>query len=205
MVAINVLGSFQDPKNLDEGAAKLVNVRVVPRAAQEGKPAAARFVGAPGLTTVCKPTAAPCIAMSHALETIWTGHADGSIYYGVETGAPHLAGMVAVNAQQPVIRFAEDRTALVIASNRNTNDAAEFGTGYIATQGSGVSNCNFDATIQFDPSACAEMNNFAIWSAASNFYANQDAKMYSSEPLAPSLVNPNNFATKEARADRVVD
>ncbi len=205
MPAINILGSFQDPKNLDEGAGRLTNVRVVPRQQEEGKPALVRFVGAPGLPQVCKPTAAPCIAISHALETIWTGHADGSIYHGVETGAPTLAGFVAVNAQQPVIRFAEDRTALAIASNKNTNNVAENGTGYTATQAAGVVNANFDATINFDPSAVAELNNITVWSGASNFYANQNAKMYSSVPLNPADVLPNSFATKEARADRVVD
>ncbi len=205
MPAINILGSFQDPKNLDEGAGRLTNVRVVPRQQEEGKPALVRFVGAPGLPRVCKPTAAPCIAISHALETIWTGHADGSIYHGVETGAPTLAGFVAVNAQQPVIRFAEDRTALAIASNKNTNNVAENGTGYTATQAAGVVNANFDVTINFDPSAVAELNNITVWSGASNFYANQNAKMYSSVPLNPADVLPNSFATKEARADRVVD
>lgn len=205
MPAINILGAFQDPKNLDEGASRLVNVRIVPRQQTEGKPALVRFVGAPGLTQVCKPSASPCIAMSHALQTIWTGHADGSIYYGVETGAPTLSGFVAVNATQPVIRFAEDRTALAIASNRNTNNAAEYGTAYTATQGGGVINAGFDASINFDPSTVAEMNNIAVWSAASNFYANQNAKMYSSQPLDPANVLPNSFATKEARADRVVD
>ena len=213
MPAINILGSFQDPENLDEGSAKLINVRVVPRDMKEDRPGVdgspyrppVRLVGAPGLPIVCKPTAAPCIAMCHALDNIWTAHADGSIYYAVETGAPTLAGMVAVNAQQPVIRLAEDRTALVITSNRNTNNAAEYGTAYTATQGAGVVNCGFDASINFDPSACAEMNNFAIYSGASNFYASQNAKMYSSEPLAPATVDPNSFATKEARADRVVD
>lgn len=205
MPPINVLGSFQDPKNLDEGAGRLTNVRIVPRQQAEGKPALVRFMGAPGLTQVCKPTAAPCIAISHALQTIWTGHADGSIWYGVETGAPQLAGFVSVQPQQPVIRFAEDRTALAIASNLNTNNAAEFGTGYTATQGGGVINAGFDASINFDPSTVAEMNNITVWSAASNFYANQNAKMYSSQPLAPANVLPNSFATKEARADRVVD
>lgn len=205
MPAINILGSFQDPKNLDEGAGKLVNVRVVPRQQSEGKPALVRFVGAPGLPVVCKPSASPCIAISHALETIWTGHADGSIYYGVETGAPTLSGFVAINAQQPIIRFAEDRTALCIASNRNTNNAAENGTGYTATQAAGVVNAGFDASINFDPSTVAEMNNITVWSGASNFYANQNAKMYSSPPLNPAGVLPNSFATKEARADRVVD
>lgn len=205
MPAINILGSFQDPKNLDEGASRLINVRIVPRDPKETKNAAVRFVGAPGLTAVSKPTTAACIAMSHALNTIWTGHADGSIYYGVETGAPTFAGFVAVNATAPVIRFAEDRTALVIASNRNTHDPAEFGTGYTATQGGGVVNAGFDASINFDPSACAELNNIAVWSGASNFYANQDAKMFSSQPLAPANVLGTDFATKEARADRVVD
>src|ERR1700761_9157200 len=94
---IDLIGSFQDPLGLDQGAAKLVNVRVVPRDPKETKPGKVRFVGAPGLTQVCKPTSAPCIAINHALETIWTGHADGSIYYGVETGSPTLAGQVLVN------------------------------------------------------------------------------------------------------------
>jgi hypothetical protein len=207
MSAIDILGSFQDPLNLDEGAGKLVNVRVVPREQKEGKPGKARLVGAPGLTQVCQPTAAPCIAIGQALRTVWTGHADGSIYYGVETGVPTLAGFVAVNAQQPVIRFAEDRTALCIASNLNTNNPAEYGTGYTATQvaGVGVANAGFDASINFDPSTVAELNNITVWSAASNFYASQDSKMYSSQPLAPASVLPNSFATKEARADRVVD
>lgn len=203
MPPLDLLGSFQDPLNLDQGAGKLVNVRVVPREAKEGKPGKVRFVGAPGLTAVCKPTAAPCIAISHAQETVWTGHADGSIWHGVETGAPVRAGTVAVNPAQPIIRFAEDRTALCIATN--TNATTSGGTGYIATVSGGVANCGFDASIDFDPSAVAELNNITVWSAASNFYAQQDAKMYSSQPLNPSNVLPNSFATKEARADRVVD
>ena len=205
MSVIDILGSFQDPLNLDEGAGRLVNVRVVPRQATEGKPGKARLVGAPGLTQVCAPSAAPCITVGQALRTVWSGHADGSVFYDVQTSTPSLAGFVDVNAQQPVIRFAEDRTALAIASNANTNNPAEYGTGYTATPTAGVVNCGFDASINFDPSAVAELNNIAVWSAASNFYANQDAKMYSSQPLAPATVLPNSFATKEARADRVVD
>lgn len=205
MGTINIMGSFQDPNNFDQGAAKLVNVRVVPREAKESKVSQVRFVGAPGLTQVCKPSSSPCIAICHALGTIWSGHADGSVYYGVETGTPTLSGTVAVNATQPVIRFAEDRTALAIASNRNTINAALYGTGYTATQGAGVVNAGFDASINFDPSTVAELQNYAVWSAASNFYANQNSKMYSSQPLAPATVHVNSFATKEARADRVVD
>lgn len=205
MPEINLLGSFQDPKNLDQGAGKLVNVRVVPREAKETKPAPVRFVGAPGLPAVCRPTNAACIAISHALGSIWSGHADGSIWYGVETGAPTLAGFVAVDPTQPVIRFAEDRTAIAIATNRNVLNPALFGTGYVATQGGGVVNCNFDASINFDPSTVAELDNQALWSAASNFYANQNAKVYRSQPLQPANVQPNSFGTKEARSDRVVD
>lgn len=205
MPPLDILGSFQDPLNLDQGASKLVNVRVVLRKAEEGKPAKVRFVGAPGLTQVSRPTVSPCIALSHALGTLWSGHADGSIYYGVETGAPVAAGAVAVNVFQPVIRFAEDRTALAIATNRNTISTALYGTGYTATQAGGVVNAGFDASINFDPSTVAELDNIAIWSGASNFYANQDSKMYRSQPLAPANVQPNHFATKEARADRVVD
>ncbi len=207
MPAVNILGSYQDPLNLDQGAGKLVNVRIIPRAKQEGKTAQVRLVGAPGLTQVCAPTASPCIAIGIALETVWSGHANGNIYYNVNTNAPVLAGTVDVNPAQPVIRFAEDRTALCIASNANTNNPAENGTGYtaVATPAVGVVNAGFDASINFDPSTVAELNNITIWSGASNFYASQDSKMYSSQPLAPSNVLANSFATKEARADKVVD
>lgn len=203
MPPLDILGTFQDPLNLDQGAGKLVNVRVIPREQTEGKPGRARFVGSPGLTQVCKPTSSPCISISHALGTIWSGHADGSIYRGVETPAPTLMGSVAVGAV-PVIRFAEDRTALVITSNRNIINPDLYGTAYIATL-SGVTNNGFDTSIDFDPSACAELDNFALYSGASNFYANQNSKMYRSKPLDPANVNANWFATKEARADRVVD
>ena len=205
MPAINIIGSYQDPLNLDQGAGKLVNVRIVPRAKQENKPAQVRFVGSPGLTQVCAPTASPCIAVGIALETVWSGHANGNIYYNVNTNAPTLAGTVDVNPTQPVIRFAEDRTALCIASNANTNNPAENGTGYTATPAAGVVNAGFDASINFDPSTVAELNNITIWSGASNFYASQDSKMYSSQPLQPANVLANSFATKEARADKVVD
>lgn len=205
MGEINVLGSFQDPLNLDQGAGKLINVRVVPRSKEEGKQGLARFVGAPGLTQVCKPKSSGVIAICHALGTIWSAHADGSIYYGVETAAPTLAGSVAINPFQPVIRLAEDRTALVIASNGNARGGGRLGTGYTATQSAGVVNAGFDTSINFDPSTVVELDNIAIWSAASNFYANQDSKMYRSQPLAPANVHANSFATKEARADKVVD
>lgn len=205
MSTINILGSFQDPNSLDQGAAKLINVRVVPRDPKEGKQSPVRFIGAPGLDAVCRPSTAACIAISHALETIWTGHADGTIWYGVETGSPTLAGFVALNPAQPVIRFAEDRTALCIATNSNTISPALAGTAYTATQGGGVVNAGFDASINFDPSTVAELDNFTVWSGASNFYANQDSKMFSSNPLAPATVLANSFATKEARADKVVD
>jgi hypothetical protein len=203
MPPLDVLGSFKDPLNLDQGAGKLVNVRVVPREMKEGKVAKVRFIGAPGLTRVCKPTTSPCIAMCHAQRTVWTGHADGSVWSGVETGTPALRGFVAVDATQPIIRFAEDRTALCIATNKNA--VTPGGTGYTAMLSAGVVNAGLDASIDFDPSTVAELNNFTIWSAASNFYADQDAKMYSSQPLDPANVLPNSFATKEARADRVVD
>lgn len=205
MPPFDILGSFQDPNNLDQGAAKLINVRVVPRDPKEGKASRVRFIGAPGLDTISRPSNAACIAIGHALGTIWTGHADGTIWRGVETGAPVLSGFVAVDATLPVIRFAEDRTALCIATNRNTVNAALAGTAYTATLAGGVVNAGFDASVNFDPSTVAELDNFAVWSAASNFYANQDSKMYSSVALQPANVLPNSFATKEARADRIVD
>jgi hypothetical protein len=204
MPPLDILGTFQDPLNLDQGAGKLVNVRVVPREMKEGKVSKVRFVGSPGLTRVCKPTSSPCIAICHALNTVWSGHGDGSIWRGVETPAPVLAGFVAVGAQ-PVIRMAEDRTALVITSNRNITNTALFGTAYTAKIGVGVVNSGFDASINFDPSSCVELDNFAIYAGASNVYANQSDRMYRSVPLDPANVNPNFWATKEARADRIVD
>lgn len=205
MGAINIMGSFRDPKNLDEGAAQLVNVRVVPREIKEGKVAAVRLIGAPGLTVRCRPSVHPCIAIAHSLGTVWTGHADGSIYYNVEAGAPLLAGFVAVDPDQPIIRFAEDRTALAIASNRNIVDSQLAGTGYTASPQTGVVNAGFDGSIDFDPSAVAELDNQTLWSAASNYYSNQNARVYRSQPLAPATVLPNSWGTKEARSDRVVD
>lgn len=205
MPALNMLGSFADPLNLDQGSGKLTNVRVVPREQKEGRAAAVRFVGAPGLTQVSRPTTAPCIAIVHALDTIWSGHADGSIWYDVQKPTPVHAGNVAVNPAQPFMRLVEDRGALAIASNRNVINTDLFGTGYVANQSGGVTNCGFDASINFDPSTAAELDNFTLWSGASNFYSNQDAKVYRSAPLTPNSVNPLWFATKEARADRVVD
>lgn len=204
MPPLDLLGSFQDPKNLDEGAGKLINVRVVPRDPKEAKPGKVRFMGSPGLTQVCKPVASPCISICHAVGTVWSAHASGAIYRAVETNAPVLAGNVAVNPFQPIVRLAEDRTALVLTSNANAL-AGRAGTAYIATIGGGVVNCGFDASINFDPTACAELDNMALFSGASNFYANQNAKVYRSQPLQPNVVQPNSFGTKEARADRVVD
>jgi hypothetical protein len=211
---LDILGTFQDPLGLDQGASKLTNVRVVPREAAEvasspgapaGKAARVRFVGAPGLTPRCHPTTSPCLVLAAALGTLWSGHADGTIWYGVETATPVLSGTVAVDPTQPIIRFAEDRTALAIATNRNVLGGTRAGTGYVATQGGGVVNCGFDTSINFDPSAVAELDNMTLWSGASNFYASQDAKVYRSQPLAPANVLPNSWGTKEARPDRVVD
>ena len=210
---LDILGTFQDPLKLDQGASKLTNVRIVPREQAElapspgapaGKAARVRFVGSPGLTTVCRPTNSPCIVIAAALGTLWTGHADGTIWQGVESSGVSLAGTVAVDPAQPIIRFAEDRTALAIASNRNIINPALAGTGYVATLSS-FANCGFDTSINFDPSAVAELDNMTLWSGASNFYANQDAKVYRSQPLQPGNVLPNSFGTKEARPDRVVD
>jgi hypothetical protein len=207
MPPFDMLGSFADPLNQDIGAGKLVNCRIVPRKPQENKPGKVRLVGSPGLTLVSKPSTSPCIAICHALGNIWTGHADGSIYYGVETGIPTRAGTVQVDPSYPVIRMAEDRTALAIASNADSTGKGGAGTGYTATQTAGVVNANFQASdnIQFDPSAVCELDNQTIWAGASNVYANQSSKMYSSVALAPSNVQANSFATKEARADAVLD
>lgn len=203
---LNLLGSFMDPLNQDIGAGKLINCRVVRRGLfVEGKPGFARLVGSPGLTLVSSPSIFSCIALCHALGNIWSAHADGSIYYGVETANPVFAGKVTVNPAYPVIRLAEDRTALCIASNGTANGGT--GSGYTATQSGGVVWTGFQNSnnIQFDPSAVCELDNATIWAGASNTYANQSAKMYSSVQLAPANVNANAFSTKEARADAVLD
>jgi hypothetical protein len=205
MSTVNILGSFLDTGSLDQGSAKLVNVRVVPRDPKEGREAGVRFMGAPGLDVVSRPANASCLALSHALGTVWSVHADGSVFYDVQTGAPHLAGFVTLNPTLPIVRLAEDRTALVIATNANTINPALAGTGYTATQGGGVVNAGFDASINFDPSAVAILENFTVWGGASNFYANQDSKMFSSLALQPANVPGANFSTKEARADKLVD
>src|SRR5258705_9704713 len=116
MAALDIIGSFVDPLQQDQGAAKLLNCRAVIRKQEEQKPAQVRLVGSPGLTQVCKPTSSPCIVLCHALGTIWSGHADGSIYHHVEAVNPAYAGTVTVGTP-PIIRMAEDRTCLVIASN----------------------------------------------------------------------------------------
>lgn len=201
---LDVLGTYQDPLNLDQGAGKLVNVRAVARQPTEGKPGKVRLIGSPGLTLTSHPTFSPCIAICHALGTIWSAHADGTIFRGVESSGLSFAGVAAVNPANPVIRLAEDRTALVITSNANVLNPALAGTAYIATLFS-FTNAGFDTSINFDPSACTELDNMALYSGASNFYSNQNSKMYRSNVLNPGSVGPTFFATKEARADRVVD
>lgn len=195
MPAVDVFSSFADPLNQDQGAARLLNCRVVVRKQEEQKLARTRLVGSPGLTQVCKPTTSPCIVLCHAVGTIWSGHADGTIYHGVETGAPTYAGTVTVGSP-PIIRMAEDRTCLVIASN---------GIGYTATQGGGVVNADFATTINFDPSSVCVLDNYTVWAGASNAYANQSDKMYTSTPLAPATVDAFAFAVAEARADGILD
>jgi hypothetical protein len=202
MPPLDIFGSFADPLNQDQGAAKLVNCRIIVRKQEEQKLAKTRLVGSPGLTQICKPTSSPCIVLCHAVETIWSGHADGSIYSGVETDAPVLQGTVAVG-DPPIIRMAEDRTCLAIAANSpQTNGAG--GTGYTATE-AGVVDADFKTTINFDPSSVCVLDGFTVWAGASNLFANQSDKMYSSEPLAPATVDANAWATAEARADMLYD
>ncbi len=202
MPAMDVLGSFADPLNQDLGAAKLVNCRIIPRKGEEQRVSRVRLVGSPGLAPICTPTISPCIALCHAVGTIWSAHENGQIYSGVETATPVLQGTVTVNALMPIIRLSEDRTALCIASNGTANGGT--GSAYTATTG-GVVFTNFQTSINFDPSAVCELDNITVWAGASNTYANQSDKMYSSDPLAPATVQPNSFATAEARADAVLD
>jgi len=196
MPTLLTLGSFADPLNQDQGAAKLINVRAVLRRQEEQRAAIVRLVGNPGLAKVCQPTTSPCITLQTALGTVWSAHADGSIFYGVETDAPSFSGTVVVNPAYPVIRMAEDRTALVIAGH---------GEGYTATQSGGVVNADFRNTIDFDPTTVCVLDNATIWSGASNEIAKQSDRLYASEYLDPANVPANRWATKEARADPVID
>ncbi len=202
MGVVNILGSFADPLNQDQGASKLVNCRIVTRKQEEQKPGMVRLVGSPGLTEVCLPVASPCIVLCEAVGTLWSGHANGQIYSGAETASPTLQGTVTVDPTTPIIRMSEDRTALCIASNGTGGGGT--GSGYTATL-AGVVFTGFQSSIDFDPSAVCELDNFTVWAGASNTYANQSDKMYSSDPLAPATVQPNSFATAEARADAVLD
>jgi hypothetical protein len=203
MPAVDIFGSFADPFQQDQGASKLVNCRIIMRQQQEQKLTQTRLVGSPGLTQVCKPTSSPCIVLAHAVSTVWSGHADGSIYSGVDTATPALQGVVAVGSP-PIIRMAEDRTALAIAAN-SPSVGGIGGSGYIATVSGGLFNCNFGVNINFDPSTVCNLDNYTVWAGASNTYANQSDKMYSSLPLAPASVPANSFATAEARADMLYD
>jgi hypothetical protein len=201
----NFLGSFADPSSFDAGAARLSNVRVVMRQETEGKPAKTRLVGTPGLATVCQPTTSPCIVMCRALNTLWSGHANGQIYSGANTATPTLRGTVAVDPVTPVIRMAEDITALAIASNKDATGGGGNGTGYTATL-AGVVNANFVAGIAFDPSSVCELDNRTIWAGASDKYAvAQSLRMFNSVPLAPANVPANSYAAKEARSDSLLD
>jgi hypothetical protein len=206
MPPLDIFGSFADPLNQDQGAAKLVNCRIIVRKQEEQKLARVRLVGSPGLTRICKPDTSPCIVLGVAVGTVWSGHANGNIFSGVETATPAYKGTVLVGSP-PIIRFAEDRTALCIASNAPNVvgiGGVTGGTGYIATAG-GVSTCDFATKIQFDPASVCNLDNYTVWAAASNTYANQSDKMYTSKPLEPATVNANSFATAEARADMIYD
>lgn len=196
MAALDIIGSFADPLQQDQGASKLLNCRVVQRKQEEQKLTQVRLVGSPGLTKVCKPTASSCIVLCHAVGTMWSGHADGNIYHHIETNAPVLAGTVTVDPAIPIIRMAEDRTCLAIAG---------AGSGYTATVAAGVVNANFQTSINFDPSTVCVLDNYTIWAGASDTFANQSDKMYSSSPLAPAVVDANAFAVAEARADELLD
>lgn len=202
----NFLGSFADPSSFDSGAAKLGNVRVVLRSEAEGKPSILRLVGTPGLTPVSKPTSSPCIVLCRAQNTLWSGHANGAIYSGVDTGTASLRGSVAVDPTTPIIRMAEDITALAIASNRDATGGGGKGTGYTATKTGAVVNANFVPNIDFDPSAVCELDNRTVWAGASDKYAvAQSIRMYCSQPLDPANVLPNSFAAAEARSDSLLD
>ena len=210
MGALDIFGSFADPLNQDQGASKLVNCRVVIRKQEEQRLAKVRLVGSPGLTEVCKPTDSPCIVLCHAVDTMWSGHENGEIYHSVDIGTPVLAGTVAVNPDNPIIRMDEDRTALVIASNGKAGALTRShtnpgGTGYTATVAGGVVDADFATTLEFDPSSVCVLDGFTVWAGASDEFANQSDKMYSSEALAPATVDPNAFATAEARADELLD
>jgi hypothetical protein len=221
MPALDIFGSFADPLKQDQGAAKLLNCRVIVRRQEEQKLAKTRLVGSPGLTQISHPTTSPCIVLCHAVNTIWSGHEDGSIYSGVETNAPVHQGSVAVG-NPPIIRMAEDRTCLAIASNSpQTNNRG--GSGYTASivaraavpappgglstpaYPPGVSFADFQTSINFDPSSVCVLDNYTVWAGASNSYANQSDKMFSSYALTPGVVDANAWATAEARADSVLD
>jgi hypothetical protein len=205
----NILGSFADPSSFDTGAAKLINTRVVLRAPTEGRPAKLRLVGTPGLTSVCRPTTSEVIAIGKSQGTAWSVHANGNVYSGVETNAPTLKGAVNFGGvQYPIARLGENKVQLAIAANYDTTGGGGKGSGYVATLGGGVVNQNFQSVsnISFDPSSVNVLDNIAIWAGGSNIYAaGQDFRMFASAPGDAGSVSPLAFASKEGRADALLD
>lgn len=186
---LNVVASFASPSFKDDPqGSRLVNCRAVLRQQQvEGKPAATRVVGAPGLVQLCRPSTAACVALGRALGTSWSVHADGMVFRDVHTG-----GAVAVGQVSPgdIIRAAEDRTALAIAS----------AGAYIATQSSVA-----PVTMPDDsPSTVAIADSRTFW-AGFPISSPRSDRMYVSASLAPQTVDANAFATAEARPDAILD
>src|ERR1700677_1858140 len=117
MPALNVIASFQNPNGLDYMSSRLTNVRAILNETTQGKKAAVRLIGTPGLTTIWRPSTAVVQALGKALVTTWAVYADGSVWRGVHTSTPILVGNLGPATAASIVRVVEDLTGLVIATD----------------------------------------------------------------------------------------
>jgi hypothetical protein len=215
MPVIDVFGAFVSPLERDQGQSKLTNCRVILRKPEEQKLGRSILVGTPGLTLASRPDTSPCIALALSQNRLFSAHANGKIYAGVEAAASVLPvgpASVTVDPTTPVVRMVEDRSAsgggygVCIASNGSAGGG--HGSGYHGTYGAGTTlvNGNFQATLQFDPTSVCILDNYAVWGGGSDaLQLGNGDRMYSSDPANSLSVQANSWATAEARADTLLD
>jgi hypothetical protein len=209
MAVLNILSAFADPNGLDNRGATLINVRAIPRDQKEGRAGLVRLVGTPGLTTVCQPDNYRVIAIGAAEGTYWSVSAGGSVYRDVHTGSPLNAGNLAEPTS--LVRLAEDITGLAIADDRGIGAVATLDKGVtVYSPGNwinpGIDQGGSGVAASFSPTTVCELDNITIWGGlAPQGGTAIGQQMYRSLALAPASVDAEWFASKEARADPLID